>query len=894
MDKVSKGLCKGVQSGDCILISGKIPKNKDEVPEEHILFLTGIQAPKVTNPTKMQDEEAFAWESRDFVRKMIAGKVVQYTVDFINNDRMVGQIFIDGKNVGIELLKTGLAKCGYVPKANEALTRTPYWEEIHKAEDEAKKKKIGFWGGDIAKHKRKFCQVIDDSFDMKLIESLVKTRRKIKIIIEYVFNCAFFAIYIPEFSAYAKVCLRFIAIPNNKEQILVKTGKAYVERVSLHQDAILTAYGIDDQRNIIGDVKCAKGDLASLVLKEGYSKVFVNNNIPFSTEELGLIKSYQTEARKEKLRVWKNEPDEEKPTYVKSDEYELGEVRCFIVYSGDSIGVINKHGENTRIFLSNVKAPAMAKIGTDDLDQPWAFQAKEFLRRTLVGKKVRADFDYAKFLPKDNRRMIFYTVYYKVDTEKNRDFGKERCANVDILYNGLANIVTFKVDEGQPSRELDKMRAAEAAAKERKVGLYSNRTPPSSAFSDLIFAAKIKKKEFTSFLVGLEKAQCVVEFCYTGARFKIRVDKKQCMIPFTAIGVKCFMKDYNHSEIYNKYYEVALGYVCNECLQRDAVCDIIAADRASNYYGHLIINGKNYATELIRRGLAVVNEEAVNPNVYYREFKKAEEEAESKKLGVWAHEGLGNILKYGEGYKARSEYKEKNEDVTLRVTDYYDFHKFYVNIMPNPTLEKIEQVLETYDKTPSKCVKLELPVKLDTYCAAKYQEDNKYYRATIKSQTKDKKFEVQFIDYGTVEYLGIEDLIKLDSSISTIKPQSIFCEMAYLKYSDNSMKKAVKKFPDFADIDLNLKGKICYTYTTDEEENKTGVIIYKKGNEINSSYHADLLKLGYAKIERKRPLPPYMKELEKVESKAADEKLGLWAENEETDYGQDDYEDDTY
>ena len=92
MEKVSKftkALVKGVQSGDCLLLSGKIPKNGD-VPEELILYLTGVQAPCEKLPKT--EEEAYAWESRDYLRKKLAGKVVTYKVDFKVNERSSGQV----------------------------------------------------------------------------------------------------------------------------------------------------------------------------------------------------------------------------------------------------------------------------------------------------------------------------------------------------------------------------------------------------------------------------------------------------------------------------------------------------------------------------------------------------------------------------------------------------------------------------------------------------------------------------------------------------------------------------------------------------------------------------------------------------------------------------------
>ena len=121
----------------------------------------------------------------------------------------------------------------------------------------------------------------------------------------------------------------------------------------------------------------------------------------------------------------------------------------------------------------------------------------------------------------------------------------------------------------------------------------------------------------------------------------------------------------------------------------------------------------------------------------------------------------------------------------------------------------------------------------------------------------------------------------------------MLCEMAYLKYSNNSMKKLVNKYVDFINIDVHLNAKICYTYS-DQGVEKYGVILYQKNSDLNTSYHADFLKIGHAKLDRKKNLPQYMKGLDAIENKAKEEGLGLWAENEETDYGMDENERNDY
>ena len=107
------------------------------------------------------------------------------------------------------------------------------------------------------------------------------------------------------------------------------------------------------------------------------------------------------------------------------------------------------------------------------------------------------------------------------------------------------------------------------------------------------------------------------------------------------------------------------------------------------------------------------------------------------------------------------------------------------------------------------------------------------------------------------------------------------------------MKKLVNKYADFINIDVQLNAKICYTYS-DQGVEKYGVILYQKNSDLNTSYHADFLKIGHAKLDRKKNLPQYMKGLDAIENKAKEEGLGLWAENEETDYGMDENERNDY
>jgi staphylococcal nuclease domain-containing protein 1 len=267
-------------------------------------------------------------------------------------------------------------------------------------------------------------------------------------------------------------------------------------------------------------------------------------------------------------------------------------------------------------------------------------------------------------------------------------------------------------------------------------------------------------------------------------------------------------------------------------------------------------------------------------------MKEAEKKAQKEKVGLWEDEGLAKILK-GDSFNENSgekQFEEINKDIKIRITEEIDLDKFYCNFLPNKTLDKIEQVLADYDDGVKKSEKLSLPIKNGTLCAAKFPDDNKYYRAMVKSHNKEKQeFQVEFIDYGNIETVSMDDLIKLDGTISSLSPQAMYCELAYMKYSKMSMKKAVDKYPDFIDFDNELNAKLCYKYSQ-EAQLKHGLIVFKEGKDMKNTYHADLLKLGLAKLNRSKQIPDYMKPLDPIEKEAQDKELGVWDDNEETDY----------
>jgi endonuclease YncB( thermonuclease family) len=124
--------CTHVSDGDTIKVTGG--------GNEITIRLVGIDAPE-TSKTKHEPGQPFSRKSTKYLAGMVLNKSV--TVQSYGADRYgrtLGVVFVDGKNVNLEMVKAGLAEV-YRGKPAAGLNLDPYW----KAESEAKKSKLNMW-----------------------------------------------------------------------------------------------------------------------------------------------------------------------------------------------------------------------------------------------------------------------------------------------------------------------------------------------------------------------------------------------------------------------------------------------------------------------------------------------------------------------------------------------------------------------------------------------------------------------------------------------------------------------------------------------------------------------------------------------------------------------------
>ncbi len=113
------GIVKSVLDGGSVVIRGQ-PRNGP--PPERILAIAEIEAPRVARRPNNKDpagspDQPYAWEAREFLRKLLVGKPVLGTVTYTTpGGREYGTLLYGSndptkaENAGLKLVEEGLVK----------------------------------------------------------------------------------------------------------------------------------------------------------------------------------------------------------------------------------------------------------------------------------------------------------------------------------------------------------------------------------------------------------------------------------------------------------------------------------------------------------------------------------------------------------------------------------------------------------------------------------------------------------------------------------------------------------------------------------------------------------------------------------------------------------------
>uniref|UniRef100_A0A8C8AN04 100 kDa coactivator n=1 Tax=Otus sunia TaxID=257818 RepID=A0A8C8AN04_9STRI len=617
-----------VLSGCAIIVRGQ-PRGGP--PPERQINLSNIRAGNLARraaagqlDAKDTPDEPWGFPAREFLRKKLIGKEVCFTVEYKTpQGREYGMVYLgkdmSGENIAESLVAEGLASRREGIRANN-----PEQSRLAELEEQAKSAKKGMWSEGTGSHTiRDLKYTIEnprhfvDSMHQKPVNGKLAPALALGVV-----PLLLPALLLPDYYL-VTVMLSGIKCPTFKREAdapevpepFAAEAKFFTESRLLQRDVQIVLESCHNQ-NILGTILHPNGNITELLLKEGFARC-VDWSIAVYTRGADKLRAAERFAKERKLRIWR---DYVAPTANLDQKDKQFVAKVMQVLNADAIVVKLNSGDHKTIHLSSIRPPRLEGDSTQDknrklrplYDIPYMFEAREFLRKKLIGKKVNVTVDYIR--PASSA------------TETVPAFSERTCATVSIgginiaealVSKGLATVIRYRQDDDQRSSHYDELLAAEARAIKNGKGLHSKKEVPIHRVADISGDTQ-KAKQFLPFLQRAGRSEAVVEYVFSGSRLKLFMPKETCLITFLLAG------------------EPPARAGPPLSMAGGVEVEVESMDKAGNFIGWLHIEGLNLSVALVEHALSKVHFTAER-SPYYKALLGAEEAAKQRKEKVWSH-----------------------------------------------------------------------------------------------------------------------------------------------------------------------------------------------------------------------------------------------------------------
>ncbi|GBG64549.1 hypothetical protein CBR_g45244 [Chara braunii] len=682
-----------------------------------------------------------------------------------------------------------------------------------------------------------------------------------------------------------------------------REAKHFTECHVLNRDVRVVVEGVDKYGNLFGSIYFSEGEeaigLALQLVKLGLARVVEWSACMLEPEAREKLKGAELQAKKERLRIWTNYvPPASNSVAIANDNFS-GKV--IEIVSGDCIVVADESAAagtpaaERRVFLSSIRAPKLGNPRSDTRPAPFAREAKEFLRKKLIGERVHVSMEYSRsgsMAPDgsvaamaaaaggaDPRSFDFGTVILPMSSAKGVVDGGLEDAGLSVTVEagkgggagapvhgvniaevvvgrGFASVVRHR-DFEERSLHYEALLAAEARAVKAKKGIHSNKEPPVNHVNDISSPGAghaARAKQFLPFLVRQRRIAATVEHVLSGHRVKLYIPKENLCIAFNLSGIRCPARE-------EPYSDEAISFMRQKVLQREVQVDVETADRMGSFVGTLYDDKGNVGIALLEAGLGRLHPTfALDRIADGQALKRAEEHAKAKKLKVWEKyvEGAQEVQTGSRGGKA------KVETMELRITEILGGGCVYGQVVGAGTLASIEQELarlQLNDKAPPPQPPVFRPKKGDLVLC-QFSADNSWSRGMVVNVVNDpasgriRSCEIFYVDYGNQETVSFDRLRPLEGILASSPPQCVLCSLAHIKVpneGDDFWEEAAEM------VSNHVMGNVC-TATIEDKDTSGGrikgqgtgpkFIVTLEEKATTTNVNRALVRAGLARVER--------------------------------------------
>lgn len=533
----------------------------------------------------------------------------------------------------------------------------------------------------------------------------------------------------------------------------------FVEMRLLNRDVNIVILGVDMSDNLYGVIQYAKGNITQRLLETGFASF-----VPWSsmmTPDRETLRVAAETAKAQKLRLGATAVDE-----AASVQYS-GKV--VYVSSGDTIHVDDGSVPNAdpmdskfRVSLSSIRAPRLGRRG--DKDEAGAFEAREYLRKRLIGKKVRVVVDYTR---SDGSGTRSYATIIHGDTN----------VAVDLVAQGLATTIPHRQSEPRSldyAKLMDAQMSARASGAGPKkaagqiVDCTSGPRRGKENKDDSVQSAGGKARQFLPFLQRESYVNAIVEYVFSGSRLKLYVPKENCVISLALVGIRCPRPT-------EPFGAEAQMFIRSKCLQHQVRISVETVDKGDNFIGSVWAGPVNLGVALLELGYAQLLHRSAERSTTYMQLQTAEKQAKEAKLNIW-ETFVEQIVDTTEDVE-ESVGKGLKEIMEVQITEITDGASFYFQVPSEGNFAVVNEKMAEFNSNVPESM-AETPARGATL--AGLYTDGKWYRVKVDS-VRGNDAEVSFIDFGNKDVLEIKNLRELPEDLAKLPALARAAVLAGLK-----------------------------------------------------------------------------------------------------------------
>ena len=850
------GRVKAVLSGDSFVVWVQRPGQ--QAPEEVQITLSLLSAPRIARGKDAGTDQPWAWQSRESLRKLLQAKMVQYRIDYTHPTSGRQYAFVkcsDGSNVNLAVAVSGWARV-QEPKAGKG-PRGPEHVAMLEAAQRAADSGIGLFNVDPEATARSV-RSVKEKFDSWALFDDIRERLPVHGVVEGVLDgTTVRVLLVPSFYS---VVVRLSGVQSpiwtrggNEEgrtaQPFAEQAKYLTEFCLLGRDVSVEVGGVNKDETFYGTVLFGGKNVAEELLKNGLAR-FVQWSSPES--DRAKLQQLETGAQQRGVGVHKGAD-----RTIKTKDFQAV---VLDVRSGSRLTVEPEGGAaaSLDVFFSSVIAPKL-NPKTPREDEACGWEAREHLRKMLIGKKVRVAFDYEKAAREDTQAppRRFYSVYLN---------GKH--VPLIMVEQGLGQVITHRREEAR-SREYSGLMQAEESAKKAGRGVWQSE----AVTKRIVDQSNLRGPQARQYLRFVQAPQgqrmkAVVEFVMNPVRLKLFVPELSAFISFTVAAVRSPWQD-------DEYGDEACAWARRHYHQRAIEIDVTTVDKGGNFLGDAFLGSStNIALSLLETGWASVSRGAER-HALLVPYQKAESEAQAARLGIWqAYAPPSEQSEENDTSDQKKEHERNGETGKLLVTE-VEGAVFFCQRVSAQHQQVLEQLMDDLQSTNASYVPpLQASWKRGQLCCARYGEDGLWYRVRLVEGGADRKFKINYIDFGNSEVRDERDLRVLAPALHALAPQVIQCRLSLLRMpalvQDCGME-SIQAFKEFT------FGRVLLASVDLVADNVHHVTLGDPSSGIN--INKEMVRLGLATVESppsRLDMEQALGQLREAQDEAKRARLSLW------------------